>query len=83
MPRKKPSQEDLEAREELSAQLIRFSKDHLFTEISLAEVLGVSRRTIQMIKAAKVTPHPGTKRKWLALVQKYKNEGWKDQPKSK
>lgn len=77
MPRQKPTGEEIQERELLAEEFRKFSKDNLFTEIKLAEILQVSRRTVQMIRGAKVTPHPGTLRKWKTLVQKYKNEGWK------
>jgi len=72
MPRPKPSKEDLQERKKLAAAVKQFAKDNLFTEIKLAEVLGLSRRTVQMIKAAKVTPHPSTLHSINGLFAKYK-----------
>ena len=72
MPRPKPTDEDLQEREQLATAVAKFMKDNKFTEVKLAEILGVSRRTVQMMKAGKVTPHPGTLRKWETLVAKYK-----------
>jgi DNA-binding XRE family transcriptional regulator len=52
----------------------KFRRDNLFTQQKLAEILGVGRRTIQMIEAGKVLyPHPETIRKFLVLKAKYKN----------
>lgn len=72
MPRQKPSEDDLDDREKRAAEWKKFKKDNLFTEVRLAEILGVSRRTVQMVLAARVTPQPGTIRKWNALTLKYR-----------
>lgn len=51
----------------------KFRRDNLFTQQRLAEILGVGRRTIQMIEGGKILyPHPETIRKFLALKVKYK-----------
>jgi hypothetical protein len=71
MPRPKPTKEDFKEREQLAIEVRLFAKENLFTEIKLAEVLGISRRTLQMIKAGNVSPHPSTLRKWKALSEKY------------
>lgn len=71
MSRPKPTEDDLELREVRAAEMKRFMREHLFTEVKIAEVLGVSRRTIQMIKAGKVTPTPPTLRRWEALLKRY------------
>lgn len=72
MPRPKPTKEDLKNRKNLAEEIKKFAKDNLFTEIKLAEILGLSRRTVQMIKAGKVTPHPSTLRSIDSLFAKYK-----------
>jgi hypothetical protein len=71
MARKKPTEDDLKEREARAAEFKSFMKSYLFTEIRLAELLNASRRTVQMIKAGRVTPQPGTLRKWIALKQRY------------
>jgi DNA-binding XRE family transcriptional regulator len=49
-----------------------FRRRNLFTQAKLAETLGISRRTIQMIESARDNyPHPGTIRKFLTLKQNY------------
>ncbi len=60
MPRRKPDDDDLKAREELAAEVKTFRKNNLFNQKKLAEILGLSRRTIQMIEAGLITPHPAT-----------------------
>jgi len=40
----------------------KFREDFMFTQRRLADIVGVSRRTIQQIEAGKVTPHPTTLR---------------------
>ena len=72
MPRLKPTDEELKERAERAAALKNFMKDNKFTEMKLAEQLGVSRRSVQMMKSANVTPHESTLRKLAALVAKYK-----------
>lgn len=72
MARAKPTQEDIEEREQRAEEMRTFVKENLFTEVKLAEVLGISRRTVQMMKSGKVSPQDSTLRKWNTLVQKYK-----------
>ena len=72
MPRPKPTEEDLERRIERAKWLKNFCRENLFTEIRLAEISGVSRRAIQMLKKAQCTPHPDTIRQLLAVAAKYR-----------
>lgn len=72
MPRQKPTDDDLDEREQRAKEWKEFKKTNLFTEVRLAEILGISRRTVQMVLAARVTPQPGTIRKWNTLTAKYK-----------
>ena len=72
MARRKPTPEDLTKRIIRANEWIDFRKDNLFTQIRLAEVLGLSRRTVQMIEAGKITPHPNTLRLFEALQSKYR-----------
>jgi len=74
MPRPKLTEEDLKDRDARQQEWRKFRKDHLFTQVKLAEVLGLSRRTVQLIEAGKVIPFPDTLRKFLALKAKYSNE---------
>lgn len=60
MARKKPTAEDYEERMERAEQLKKYMKDNLFTEVKFAEVSGISRRTVQMLKSARITPTPRT-----------------------
>jgi DNA-binding XRE family transcriptional regulator len=62
-------------REKLAQKLKDFMRDNLFTEKKLGDVVGVSRRTIQMLKAASATPHQTTLDKLEKLFLKYKREG--------
>jgi DNA-binding XRE family transcriptional regulator len=71
MSRPKPTEEDFEERKTRAEQMKHFMHENVFTEVKLAEVLGVSRRTIQMIKAGNVTPAPQTLRRWEALLKQY------------
>jgi transcriptional regulator with XRE-family HTH domain len=71
MARKKPTAQDIEERDERAQQMKDFMKNNLFSEIKLAEKTGISRRTIQMIKAGKITPHTGTIRKLNTLYNRF------------
>ena len=72
MPRPKTTQEDIEKRRITAKQWVDFRFSYLFTQKQMAEVLGISRRTVQMIEAGQVTPHPKTIRLFEALVVRYK-----------
>jgi len=72
MPRPKPTEGELRERAERAAALTDFMKKNKFTEVKLAEALGISRRSIQMMKSGSVTPHPSTLHKLAALVAKHK-----------
>jgi DNA-binding XRE family transcriptional regulator len=74
MPRPKPTEEDLKDREVRRQEWRKFRKEHLFTQIKLAEVLDLSRRTVQLIEAGKVSPFPDTLRKFQALRTRHSNE---------
>lgn len=72
MPRRKPDEDDLKARVVLAAEMVAFRKDNLFTQKKLADILGLSRRTIQMAEAALISPHPATMQAWNNLKHKYR-----------
>jgi DNA-binding XRE family transcriptional regulator len=72
MPRPKPTKADLERREHRQHEWTEFRKEYMFTQVRLAELLGVCRRTVQLIEAGKVTPLPVTLRRFLALKARYK-----------
>lgn len=72
MPRRKPDEDDMKARAKLAKEMKDFRRDNLFNQKKLAEVLDLSRRTIQMIETGTITPHPGTLRAWKTLVNKYR-----------
>jgi DNA-binding XRE family transcriptional regulator len=77
MPRRKPTDDDLKGREVLAQEFIDFRKEFLFNQKQLAERLEISRRTIQMIEAAKVSPHPGTIRSFRTFKAKFISESAK------
>lgn len=74
MPRLKPSKEDLKERELRRHEWVEFRRKNLFTQVRLAQVLELSRRTVQQIEAGKVSPWPETLRKFQALKAKYDRE---------
>ena len=49
MPRPKPTEEDLLERRTRREEWLKFRKDNLFTQVKLAEILEISRRTVQFI----------------------------------
>jgi transcriptional regulator with XRE-family HTH domain len=71
MARPKPTDAEMQERQERAKKLKKFMKDRLFSEQRLAEVAGISRRTIQMIKSGSVTPHPDTLRKLKTIMQRH------------
>lgn len=75
MPRPKISKEDLDKRKTLAEEIQDFLTTHKFTEVRLAEALGISRRSAQMMKAGKVNPNAETLRRWELLRSKYKRTG--------
>jgi DNA-binding XRE family transcriptional regulator len=75
MRKPKPIEEKEQARQERATEWRDFMKNHLFTEKRLAETIGISRRTVQMVRAGKVTPHDNTLRLFVALKAKYDREG--------
>ncbi len=52
----------------------RFRQTSLITQRKLAERLGLSRRTIQQIEAAQVTPHISTLRRFDSFRQLHERE---------
>lgn len=71
MARRKPNDKDLAERKLLADCMVVFRKNNLLTQKDLAEVLDLSRRTIQMIESGSITPHPTTLKAFNGLVAKY------------
>jgi DNA-binding XRE family transcriptional regulator len=61
-------------RESIALETLKFRQKYLFTQFSLAEHMGVSRRTIQMIEAGRVMPHPSTRRAFIELKRTFANQ---------
>ena len=53
----------------------QFRTDNKLSQRFLAEIIGVSRRTVQQIEAALVVPHRGTLKAFKDLQEKYEAEG--------
>lgn len=51
-----------------------FRKENLMTQQMLADTIGISRRTVQMVETAGVTPHAGVLSRFKTLQQKYARE---------
>ena len=72
MPRPKPTKEDLKERKSRAVEMRLFMKNNKLTEVRLQELTGISRRTIQMMRAGKVTPTYTTLRIWEQFRDRYK-----------
>lgn len=75
MPRLKPTSQDLEKREERARVWRQFRKDYLFTQKRLADIVGISRRTVQQIEAGTITPQSNTLRLFLVIKKKHETHG--------
>lgn len=58
----KSASDELRERKQRAVAWKKFRRDYLFTQRKLAEMVGVSRRTVQLIEAGKLTPRPSTLR---------------------
>lgn len=74
MSRPKPEPEELEARKVRRVEWQRFRRGYLFTQVKLADVLGVSRRTVQKVEAGTTTPLAETLRRFNALRARHEND---------
>jgi DNA-binding XRE family transcriptional regulator len=63
-----PQQRKEEA-DQLARECLNVRKRFLFTQLKLAEALGVSRRTVQMIEAGYTLPHMSTRQKFRDLQE--------------
>jgi DNA-binding XRE family transcriptional regulator len=71
MSRPKPDEEDLRERKLRQIEWREFRRNYLFTQTKLAGILGISRRTVQKIEAAQVTPYAETLRRFKTLQAKH------------
>lgn len=74
MPRPKPDENDLKVRVVRQREWCAFRTQYLFSQKKLAEVLGISRRTVQQIEAGRISPHQETLRLFSRLKEKYESE---------
>ena len=73
----RPKRNDAEFESEMHALAIQFSRfrqDHNLSQKLLAEVIGISRRTIQSIEAGRILPHKATVDAFNDLKAKYAAE---------
>lgn len=63
--------EDILERELLGKEVKAFMETHKFTELKMAETLGISRRSMQMLKAGRIKPHAETLKRWEIISSKY------------
>lgn len=63
--RRLPFADSEEVRERRADEWRLFRRNHLFTQRHLADITGISRRTLQLIEAARITPQPTTLRKFM------------------
>ena len=64
MPRTKPENEEQRQRRRRAAHWKLFRKNNLLTQKKLAEVVGISRRTVQLIEGGYITPQMQTLRRF-------------------
>jgi DNA-binding XRE family transcriptional regulator len=64
-----------EERMQLARMWREFRKRNLMTQRNLAELSGISRRTIQMIESATIIPRVTTQRRFLALATAFERGG--------
>lgn len=70
-----PSKEQVAKQKAIAKEFIAFRTKHLFSQVKLAEALGVSRRAIQYAEYGPCIPLPDTLKKFRALKNKYESEG--------
>lgn len=68
---KRMDNDDQQRRQEWADEFRRFRQNFLFSQVKLAEQLGVSRRGVQLIEAGKVDAHTGTLRNFNALKSRH------------
>jgi DNA-binding XRE family transcriptional regulator len=61
----------------LAIEFKRFRENNTLSQKFLAEIIKVSRRTIQMIESGAILPQEGTLKKFEDLRSKYESEGKK------
>lgn len=74
----RPRRDDAEFGPEMKRLAIEFSEFRQANNLSqklLAELIGVSRRTIQNVEASRRLPQKGTLKKFEELRETYKTEG--------
>ena len=64
------SKAEMREREKHARRWLQFRKNFLFTQVKLAEELGVGRRTVQLIEHARVTPTLTTQRTFRDFARK-------------
>lgn len=74
MGRPRLTEDQVKAANERGARLAALMRDQKYTEVKLAEELGVSRRTIQMIKSGRATPHEKTLVRLEGMLQKFETK---------
>ena len=74
----RPKRDTSEVEPEIKRLAIEFSEFRNLNNLSqklLAEIIGVSRRTIQSVEAGKILPQKATLKKFEALRAQYAAEG--------
>jgi DNA-binding XRE family transcriptional regulator len=71
MPQPKPTREDIKLRKLRAEEWRAFRRDCLLTQRRLADILNISRRTVQQVEAAKVNPHRVTLLRFAACRSKF------------
>lgn len=72
---KRDESEAIPKKQKLALQFSSFREANGLSQTLLAEIIGVSRRTIQSVEAANILPQEGTLEKFEKLRDKYRKEG--------
>jgi DNA-binding XRE family transcriptional regulator len=71
MPQANPDNDELKQRAERAREWKLFRRNNMLTQVRLAAMIGVSRRTIQQVENRHLTPHIETMTRFAAFKRKY------------
>ncbi len=74
MPRLNSKAKELKEREERASEWLALRRDFLYTQRWLADMLCLSRRTVQQVEACRVSPRMTTLRRFRNLKLKHERE---------
>jgi DNA-binding XRE family transcriptional regulator len=78
MPQDNPDSDELKLRAKRAREWKMFRRNNMLTQVRLADMIGVSRRTIQKVENRYLTPHQQTIRRFAAFKSKYDSNAGRD-----